>query len=96
VYLRESFGGLAAFLSGWIVCRRFHWRDCGGRRRPRGAFGHFVASAGDAGRSPSGHRSAGLTLSSVRALVAIAVIVALDSGAWRWSGPRGAERADDP
>jgi len=78
VYLRESFGGLAAFLSGWTsFVAGFTGAIVAGGVGVAAYLGYFVPSAGDA--APIAVWRIGplaLTL-SVRALVAIAFIAAL-------------------
>ena len=88
VYLRESFGGLAAFLSGWTsFVAGFTGAIAAGGVGVAAYLGYFVPSAGDA--APIAVWRIGplaLTL-SVRALVAIAFIAALALIQARGVGP---------
>ncbi len=77
VYLRESFGGLAAFLTGWTsFVAGFTGAIAAGGVGAAAYLDHFVPGAGNAAAIGAWHIGPLALTVSVRALVAIAIITA--------------------
>jgi APA family basic amino acid/polyamine antiporter len=78
VYLREAFGGLAAFLTGWTsFVAGFSGAIATGGVGIAAYLDRLVPGAGNAAPIASWHLGPLVVILSVRALVAIAIIVAL-------------------
>ena len=88
VYLRESFGGFAAFLTGWTsFVAGFAGAIAAGGVGVAAYLDHFVPGAGDGTAIAAWHIGPLALTLSVRALVAIAVIAALALIQVRGVGP---------
>ena len=98
VYLRESFGSLAGFLTGWTsFVAGFSGAIAFGSVAVAGYLDRFIPGAGDATVLAGWHVGPLGLVVSARALVAIAIIVALalGAGARRATGSPAPELVDD-